>query len=193
MLPIRQRISICLCILSLSACSHRSLVFVSSEKAQVSLVEFDDATGNGDLVGETPVTLDIEKLKKQYIRIWGEGLETQYWIVKPLVQERTEISLKLDRREKNETADTAKQKLNLYFRMLIRAYQALSAKEWDTARELAKQLSRETPEAAAPYVIIGLSFLSEGKKSNAKTAFLQAKNLDPEDLDIDSLLRLTKP
>ncbi len=175
-----------------SSCSHRTLVFVSNEKANVSLVEFDDTTGNGDLVGETPVSIEVDRLKKQYVRVWGEGLESQYWIVKPLSQERTEIALKLDRREQNESADAAKQKLNLYFRMLIRAYQALTAKEWETARELAKQLSRETPEAAAPYVIIGLSFLSEGKKSNAKTAFLQAKNLDPEDLDIESLLRLTK-
>jgi hypothetical protein len=175
------------------SCTTPTITFLSNEKANVSLVEFDEAGGNGDLLGETPVSIQADQIKNQFIKIWGDGLESQYWIVKPLEQEKNEITLRLDRREEDEGEGAVTQRMNRYFRMLLRSYQALTAKEWETARELAKQLSREVPEAAAPFVITGLSYLSEGKKSNARTAFLQAKNLDPEDLDIDALLRLSKP
>ncbi len=184
-----------LAALSLStACATPSLTLVSNEKVNISLVNYDDQGGEGDLIGETPVAIELGKLKKQYVRVWGEGVQSQYWIVKPLTDGKNEITLRVERREEPDDSDAqAKiQELNRSNRMLMRAYKALTAKDWESAREVAKQLSQVSPDASAPHVLTGLSYLAEGVPAKARASFLKAKNLDPEDRDIDELIRLSK-
>ncbi len=178
----------------ITACASPSLTLVSNEKVNVSLVNYDDQVGEGDLVGETPVTIDLGTLKKRYVRIWGEGIQSQYWIVKPMTDGKNEITVRVERREEPDDNDAqAKiQELNRNNRALMRAYKALTAKDWDTAREIAKQLSQMSPDASAPHLLQGLSFLAEGQAGKARASFLKAKNLDPEDRDIDELIRLSK-
>lgn len=176
----------------LNGCSSKKLTLVSNERANISLVDFSDDTGEGELVGETPTTLDVSDLDKKYIRVWGDGIQSQYWVVSPLSEAVNELNLRLEYKEEEDQEEDIGIKTNRQFRMLMRAYQALSSKNWKQARELAKQLMREVPEAAAPYVITGLAFLAESQKSRAKTEFLKAKNLDPEDRDLERLLSYTK-
>jgi hypothetical protein len=178
-----------------SACATKTLTLVSNEKANVSLVDYDDQSGEGDLVGETPVAIEVDKLKKQYIRVWGEDVHPQFWVVKPLEDAKTEITLRLDRKDDSADNDAAAriQDLNRSFRMLMRAYKALTAKDLETSREISKQINQLQPDVAAPHIITGLSFLAEGNKPKARAAFLKAKNLDPEDRDIEELLRLSQP
>jgi len=183
-------------VLTLSGgCATQTLTLVSNEKANISLVDYDDQTGEGDLVGETPVAIEVGKLKRQYIRVWGEGLHPQFWVVKPLDDAKTEITLRLDRKEDSGESDAAArlQELNRSFRMLMRAYKALTSKDLETSREISKQINQLQPDVAAPHIITGLSFLAEGNKSKARAAFLKAKNMDPEDRDIEELLRLSAP
>jgi len=179
----------------LSGCATKTLTLVSNEKANISLVDYDDQAGEGDLVGETPVAIEVDKLKRQYLRVWGEGLYPQFWVIKPLEDSKTEITLRMERKDDAGDADaTAKaQELNRSFRMLMRAYKALTSKDLETSREISKQINQLQPDAAAPHIITGLSFLAEGNKSKARAAFLKAKNLDPEDRDIEELLRLSNP
>lgn len=178
-----------------SACATKTLTLVSNEKANISLVDYDDQAGEGDLVGETPTAVEVDKLKRQYIRVWGEGLYPQFWVVKPLDDAKTEITLRLERKEDTGQNDAATRlaELNRSFRMMMRAYKALTAKDLETSREISKQINQLQPDIAAPHIITGLSFLAEGNKAKARAAFLKAKNLDPEDRDIEELLRLSTP
>jgi hypothetical protein len=175
-------------------CSTPTLTLVSNEKVNVSLVDFDDQTGEGDVLGETPLAIDVQKLKKQYIRVWGEGIQSQYWVVKPLTEGKNELTLRVERKEEKDDGDEqAKiQEQNRAYRMLLRAYKALTAKDWESTREISKQMSQSQPDAAAPHLLTGLSFLAEGNAGKARASFLKAKNLDPEDRDIDELIRLSK-
>ncbi|MBC7533281.1 MAG: hypothetical protein H7318_17050 [Oligoflexus sp.] len=158
------------------------------------MVDFDDQTGEGDVLGETPIAIDIGKLKKQYIRVWGEGVQSQYWIVKPMTEGKNELTIKVERKEEHDDGEAqAKiQEQNRAYRMLLRAYKALTAKDWESTREISKQMSQTQPDAAAPHLLTGLSFLAEGNANKARASFLKAKNLDPEDRDIDELIRLSK-
>lgn len=180
------------CILQIQGCATPTLTVVSNEKANLSLVDFEDSNGEGELIGQTPATIDLEKFEKKYIRVWGEGIQSQYWVVSPLEQDKNELSLRIEKREEPEEPEDLSLVINQYFRMLMRSYKALTAKRYETARDLAKQLNRAVPEAAAPHLITGLSYLGEGEKSKARTSFLKAKNLDPEDKDIESLLNIAK-
>jgi tetratricopeptide (TPR) repeat protein len=176
-------------------CASKTLTLISNEKANVSLVDYDDQAGEGDLIGETPVAIEVGKLKRQYIRVWGEEIHPQFWVVRPLEDAKTEITLRLDRKD-DAGADDATvrlQEMNRSFRMLMRAYKALTAKDLETAREISKQINQLQPDIAAPHIITGLSFLAEGNKSKARASFLKAKNLDPEDRDLEELLRLSTP
>ncbi len=188
---------ICFTALSVSSfgCASKTLTLVSNEKANISLVDYDDQAGEGDLVGETPVAIEVDKLKRQYLRVWGEGLYPQFWVIKPLEDSKTEITLRMERKEESGQGDAAGkiQEMNRSFRMLMRAYKALTAKDLETSREISKQINQLQPDLAAPHIITGLSFLAEGNKSKARAAFLKAKNLDPEDRDIEELLRLSNP
>lgn len=177
------------------ACATKTLTLVSNEKANVSLVDYDDQAGEGDLLGETPVSIELDKLKRQYLRIWGEGLYSQYWVVKALEDSKTEITLRMDRKEETGQADAAGKiaEMNRSFRMLMRAYKALTSKDLESAREISKQINQLQPDIAAPHIITGLSYLAESNKSKARAAFQKAKNLDPEDRDIEELLRLSTP
>ncbi|RZA11768.1 MAG: hypothetical protein EOP10_32525 [Proteobacteria bacterium] len=116
-----------------TACATPTLTLVSNEKVNISLVNYDDQGGEGDLIGETPVAIELGKLKKQYVRVWGEGVQSQYWIVKPLTDGKNEITLRVERREEPDDSDAqAKiQELNRSNRMLMRAYKALTAKDWE--------------------------------------------------------------
>ncbi|MDD9951458.1 MAG: hypothetical protein OXT67_07825 [Zetaproteobacteria bacterium] len=178
----------------LGGCAAGKITLVSNEKAKVSVLEFEDSGGEGEIIGETPLTVEVAKLENKLVKVWGDEFLPQYWIYSPIEDEKTEISLNLSRIEIPEEPTPAEvmQNLNRYFRMLIRAYKALSSKEWQLSRELSKQLVREVPEAAAPHVITGLSYLSEGNTAQAKSAFLKAKNLDPTDKDIEELIDLVQ-
>lgn len=178
----------------LGACATPSLTLVSNEKVNISLVNYDDQGGEGDLIGETPIAIELPKLKKQYVRVWGEGVQSQYWIVKPLTDGKNEITLRVERREEPDDSDEQAriQELNRSNRMLMRAYKALTAKDWESAREVSKQLSQVSPDASAPHVLTGLSYLAEGVPAKARASFLKAKNLDPDDRDIDELIKLSK-
>lgn len=178
----------------LGACATPSLTLVSNEKVNISLVSYDDQGGEGDLIGETPIAIELPKLKKQYVRVWGEGVQSQYWIVKPLTDGKNEITLRVERREEPDDSDEQAKilELNRSNRMLMRAYKALTAKDWESAREVSKQLSQASPDASAPHILTGLSYLAEGVPAKARASFLKAKNLDPDDRDIDELIRLSK-
>lgn len=194
MLKIRIRHLLFLSLIPAFGCSTPTLTLVSNEKVNISLVDFDDQAGEGDVIGETPIAIEVAKLKKQYIRVWGDGVQSQYWIVKPLTEGKNELTLRVERKEEKDDGDAqAKiQEQNKAYRMLMRAYKALTAKDWESTREISKQLTQAQPDAAAPHLLTGLSYLAEGNQAKARASFLKAKNLDPEDRDIDELIRLSK-
>ena len=74
-------------------------------------------------------------------------------------------------------------------RLLLKSYQALSARNLGLAQELASRASTIDPEIAAPLVIKGIALMQAGDNTAAKAALSNARALDPEDKDIETLLK----
>ena len=77
-------------------------------------------------------------------------------------------------------------------RLILKAYQALSSNDNKLAREQASRASVLDQTLAAPHIITGLRYMNEKKKSEARVAFTKAKALDPEDEDIDVLIKMAQ-
>ncbi len=199
------------------SCSVKKITFFSNEPANVSIVPFADASGEGSLVGQAPVTVTVDTINQGYIKVWGENMETQNWIITDLLGENTQANIKLkkiesgeknddkdktdeekDKEDEKKNQDAKKQgedrsiEQNKNFRLILNAYQALAQSRWQEARDLSSQLSKAMPNIAAPHIITGLSFLSEGNRAAASSAFNIAKTLDPTDADLEKLIRLSQ-
>ena len=183
-------------ILSEWGCITKTISFKSAQKAQVSLVSPNDLEGEGTLVGDTPVSLDLEKVNGNIIRISQKGKHPVYWVVTDAVAETTEANINLFDAFSpgiipSGTIPSTENRfrVNRVFRLLMRSYQALSGKRFSEARALADQATTIDPEIAAPLVIKALAFYQEGLSSEARAALAKAQALDPEDKDIETLMK----
>ena len=78
---------------------------------------------------------------------------------------------------------------NVVSRLMLRAYKALTDKDYKSVTDLADEAVKIDPELAGPYLLKGLALIDSGDKENALIALKQAQALDPEDTDIDTLLK----
>ena len=81
---------------------------------------------------------------------------------------------------------------NRTVRLLLKAYQALTIKDYEVVRELCKQAGDLDPTLAGPHILTGLSHMQQGHKNQARIAFNKARALDPDDQEIAQLLRMTR-
>ncbi len=139
----------------------------------------------GTLLGEAPVTVELDQIVGKVVRIEQPGKQSVYWIVTDAAGDQTEVSVSMF-----DDPGSSGGSNNRVARLLMKSYQALSGKLYGPARELADQAATIDPELAAPHVIKGLSFYQEGNSAEARSAFMKAQALDPEDKDIDALLKM---
>lgn len=171
-------------------CASPNVTFTSNEKATVSLVTTTSTDGQGEVLGDTPQTLPMEKLEGKVVKIWSPDVYPQFWVLSPLSGGDTSIQLKLEKKPASNNQSAAS--TNVKFRMIMRAYKALADQKWQMARDLSDELAKLEPEAAAPHLITGIAFLREGKKPEARSAFERAQAFDPDDADITKLIRIAQ-
>lgn len=169
----------------IASCSgKRTITFASLEPgSQISVVPLDSPDSEGRKV-RNPAQLDAGLLTKEAVRISATGKASQFWFMPDNKGQRLQIKVK-----SLPSCDNAEGGRNRSTRLLLKAYQALYAKDYRMARELAGNASVIDATLAAPHIIAGLAYLREGDKENARTSFNKAKALDPEDAEIDVLLR----
>jgi tetratricopeptide (TPR) repeat protein len=163
------------------------MTFASLEPgSELTLVPLDNPDSAGTKL-KNPATLPTAALSKQAIRIASTGKSPIYWFAP------TESGRRLDIRIKQLPACSVTEiNRNRPVRVLLKAYQALTAKDYNLAHQLSAQAGEIDPTLSAPYIISGLAWLQQGKGEDARVAFNKARALDPEDQDIVELLRLAQ-
>lgn len=173
-------------------CAKNQARFESSDPAVVSLVSWNSLNSNGKVLGQTPVTVELGEIPSdQVIKISAPDRAPQFWVFTETYGDQLDVKLALapipEKTKLLESQITVDQ--NESHRLLMKAYQALTAGNNDLAMRLSDQLSKLSPKLAAPFIVKGLAHLNLNQRGQAKTAFDQAKTLDPKDVDIDQLLK----
>ena len=178
--------------LTASSCVNKKLTIESSEKLTVSTVNSNALGGPGKALGTTPVTIALDTVQNEIIKIEGEGKLPQYIFITDLVGEETTANIDLlnDGQVAADDQDKEVATANLTHRLLLQAYQALTKDDYTTAKKLATKITEIQPRIAAPLIIQGIAFMQEGNMREARASLQEAKALDPEDNDIDQLLKI---
>lgn len=183
------------------ACATKVVNFKTTGPGKVSLLDSGKLDAPTDPIGDTPITVEAEKLRGKVVKIAQPGSPPVYWIMSDASADTIDASFApiLDPSAAGAAGNSlpdgrvdVKTTTNRIVRLLLRSYQALAEGKYDVARELAAQAATISPEVAGPHVIDGLSLYKNGKFAEAKTALLKAKSLDPEDKDIDKLLEVVQ-
>ena len=122
---------------------------------------------------------ELDKLQGKVVKITQAGKEPAYWFAAETAGAKTNATIKLhDAATAHAGDDHADAKVsanNLVFRLLMRAYKALSGRKFQAARELAGQAGTLDPRLAAPQLIKGLAFYQEGNVPEARAALAKAQ------------------
>ncbi len=199
-------------VLLLSGCKKRTVAVKTNVNSTINIVDFKRPNSKGKVYGKTPKKISMSKLKGKFIRLSSKGYEPQNWVFTDLISRKIDLSTKLekvvvdenlknkDKKEEPNNIQEEKQRKaqevksnNRLARMIMRSYVSFTNKKYRDSFELANQLASLFPNLAAPLIIKGLIFLEQNKKKAARISFLKAKNLDPEDKDIDKLIGYAKP
>ncbi len=157
----------------------------------MSLVPLQNIQSSGKTL-PNPVTFDSSLLRNSALKVSAPGKATLFWIAPTTPGQGAEIKIKELQgcsEKENKAAGTFQ---NRPIRILIKAYQALFARDLGVARDLAAKVAELEPNLAAPHIIIGLAFNYEGQKEQARVSFNRAAALDPEDAEIGQLVRMTQ-
>lgn len=207
MMPRSLPLILAFAVLTTAGCATKTITFRSTSpasgggKAKVVALSPGKLDEGGTLLGETPLTVEIEKLTGKVVRMEQPGKQSVYWIITDAAGDKVEANVTMldDPAALASASATAtgerpdpKATENRIGRLLLKSYQALSSKQFGPARELADQAATIKPELAAPHVIKGLSFYQEGNAGEARASFMKAQALDPEDKDLETLLKVTQ-
>ena len=161
--------------------------FTAAEQGStIAIVPLDNPEGPATNE-KNPLITTTEKLAGKAVRISAAGKASQYWF--PPEESARRIDVKVKSLPSCMMGDTNR---NRPLRLLLKAYQALTTKEFTLTRELCTKASEVDPTLAAPFIITGLSWYQEGKRDQARVAFNKARALDPEDQEIGQLLRMVQ-
>jgi len=185
-------------VLTIISCAttKKTMTFKAEKRASVSLVTFNALDQDGEKIGETPVSVDMTKLKGKAVKIAATGKQSQVWVFPDTIGSKTEAFVKfLDSETKDSpnrnSEEASKSTANKAFRLLLKAYQSLSSKDYAATKGLCDQASEIDPSLSAPFIIKGLALMQEGDKEGARLSLTKAKGLDPEDNNIEELLKAT--
>lgn len=193
----------------LTACTQTLVKFKSKDPVRLRLL---DAHGHvsDEVLGITPLTLTADKIEGKAVQAQAPRKRPQYWYFLPLKAHETDIALdleidpyedkdreqQLDReRDRDRDRELAQAKVetavqrNRFVRVLMAAYQALSRDESEEALRLANEAASLQADLAGPEIIRGLALVKLKKFGPARLAFRRAKVLDPQDPNIEVLLK----
>ena len=128
-----------------------------------------------------PLSSEITRRERQTLR------QTAYWLVAEASGTQTTLNVEL--LESQGIGGKANAgALNQVVRLTLTAYRELGRAKFEEAKQLAQKASELAPEAAAPYAIVGIALAKTGDVAGARSAFLKAKALDPDDKNISDLM-----
>lgn len=143
-------------------------------------------------LGTTPTEIELKSLKGKMLKLTQPGRLPQY--VFPFETNSQKIELQLKLRTLGEVPEIHEEKdsiidPNITHRLLMQSYDALTT-EGDLAKALtlANELMTLSKRLASPRVIRGLVFLQRGETAKARREFQTARDLDPQDPRITTLL-----
>lgn len=168
---------------SLTSCMTQKVSFAANQKATVSLVAPGDAGGTGQVLGDLPYVVDLPEVEGKVLKVSGDGLVPQYWVVRQFLGEETKFVLKLEDAPRKDEEKSGASK-NVVMRLIMRSYAALARSDLVGAMELAKKVEAMDPSLAAPHILAGLVLERQGKVADAKASFEKALAVDPEDQDL---------
>ncbi len=186
--PTKSGVTAIFVCVALAGCGGgRTITFSSQEPGSViTVVPMENPEGSSP-PSPNPFTTSSDKMAGKAIRISAVGKSSQYWF--PPDDSARKIDVKI---RQLTACSTQEKNNNRPVRLIMKAYQALSAKDLRMAKELASKAAELDPALAAPFIITGLSFYQEGRRDQARVAFNKARSLDPEDIEISELLRLVQ-
>lgn len=186
--PTKSGITAAVICVALTGCGGgRTITFQSTEPGSVITVVPVDNPEGSSAPGTNPFTTTSDKMAGKAIRISAIGKASQYWFPPDDSARRIDVKIR-----QLSACQTSEKNNNRPVRLIMKAYQALSAKDLRLAKELASKAAELEPALAAPFIITGLSFYQEGRRDQARVAFNKARALDPEDAEISELLRLVQ-
>ena len=142
-------------VLSQNSCTTPVITFKTDVPAKLSLSRSNDLEANETPLGETPLTLELDKLKGGLIKITGKGKAPLYWAFSDSLGDTTQLTMKLpselssaeDPTAEDPTTTMAPQKAkknpgnngvspgsNRLMRLILRSYQALVSQNYQVAR-----------------------------------------------------------
>ncbi len=154
--------------------------------SQISVVSLDNPEGPSAAVSN-PFTVDSGKLTNRAVKIAAVGKSPLYFFPPDDSGRRVQVRVR-----QIPSCSQVEANKNRPVRLLLKAYQALTSKDFNLARELSAKASSLDPTLAGSHIITGLAFFQEGRKQDARVAFNKAQALDPEDQEIQQLLRLVQ-
>jgi tetratricopeptide (TPR) repeat protein len=180
--------------LFMNGCTASTVTFSADGDASVALVTAENVNDPGDPLGKAPVTVPVEKIKNKLVKVSADGKVPQYYIAGDFLNaSSTTVKAKLqDLSQVSSKGNETKSQANLTHRLLLESYVAITKRDWPLAIKLADGLNKIAPQLAGPYIVKGLAQLQQGNRDDAKASFTQAKALDPEDKNIDDMIRVVQ-
>lgn len=169
------------------ACAGKQTVSFSLEEGvdgKLSLVDLGALESEGEVLTSGAI-IDTSRLSNKAVRVASPG-KASFWFILNNQARDTQIKIR-----KLPSCGIDENNKNRSIRFLLKAYQALYANDFNSAVKLSETASNFDPALSAPHIISGLSYLKQKKFSEAKASFLKAQALDPEDREIEILLKTT--
>ncbi len=185
----RFRIVLFAALLVLAGCSSsgRLMSFSSVEPdSRISVVTLKNPEGASTQVSN-PYEVRGGELEGKAVKIDAPGKAAQYWFPPDESGNRVEVKV-------NNLPNCMMGSVNPNrpLRLILKAYQALSSRDYALARDMADKATKIDPTLAGPHIIMGLTYFRQGDRKNANLAFNKARALDPEDQEIVQLLNMVR-
>ena len=168
-------------LLLCSCFGSNSVTFTSPSALTISSLEQD---GTETILGNTPLTIEGDKLFGKKVRASAKGFQDEYWVFLPTGSFSIEAVINPKQVSSDENLLS-----NRIIRLILESYQALVEERTDESRKLAAEASKLDSSLAGPLIIQALSLLKEGKNQEAKAILNRARILDPNDRKIQDLIK----
>jgi tetratricopeptide (TPR) repeat protein len=178
------------------ACASQTLTFKTEGTATISSVSLLNLNEEIERLGTTPLTIALKDDRLQAYKFIQNGKEPLFWVIADKLGDQNEVFIKLRDQQSSQIESPRENACNQSttnrsMRLIMAAYKALIDQEYEIALGLAEQATKIDPQLSAPLLIRGMALLPQGKIEEAQKAFAQAKAIDPDDPEIDSLMRST--
>jgi len=189
-------------VVTLSNCFSKSIRFETDGAADVYKITGEKVAGQqGKYLGKTPITVKAEELLDSQLRFRNTAdpsLPDQYWYFPELMSKDTKVILGWETGTGAVTANVNQQgkpgevgsvEMNVFVRTLLRAYGEVAREKYREGLALAEKAVALNPSVAGPHLVVAIAKKGLGDVQGARDALVTAKGLDPQDADVEKMLK----